>query len=81
MAAAVAALKSSQQQMKSVASLSHLAAGGGLGSYAAPSGAGASGAAAVVVGAGAGAGAGASGLELSALRKGMAGGAVSPFSL
>jgi len=35
----------------------------------------------VVVGAGAGAGAGASGLELSALRKGMAGGAVSPFSL
>ncbi|XP_039489333.2 mediator of RNA polymerase II transcription subunit 1 isoform X1 [Drosophila santomea] len=76
-AAAVAALKSSQQQMKSVASLSHLAAGGGLGSYAAPSGTGASGAAAVVVGAGAGAGAGASGLELSALRKGMAGGAVS----
>ncbi|XP_043862175.1 mediator of RNA polymerase II transcription subunit 1 isoform X2 [Drosophila santomea] len=74
-AAAVAALKSSQQQMKSVASLSHLAAGGGLGSYAAPSGTGASGAAAVVVGAGAGAGAGASGLELSALRKGMAGGA------
>ncbi|KQS44386.1 mediator of RNA polymerase II transcription subunit 1 isoform X2 [Drosophila erecta] len=74
-AAAVAALKSSQQQMKSVASLSHLAAGGGLGSYAAPSGTGASGAAAVVVGAGAGAGAGASGLELSALRKGMTGGA------
>ncbi|XP_017042332.1 LOW QUALITY PROTEIN: mediator of RNA polymerase II transcription subunit 1 [Drosophila ficusphila] len=76
-AAAVAALKSSQQQLKSVASLSHLAAGGGLGSYAASSGAGGSAAAAVVVGAGAGAGAGASGLELSALRKGMAGGAVS----
>ncbi|EDW44396.1 mediator of RNA polymerase II transcription subunit 1 isoform X1 [Drosophila sechellia] len=76
-AAAVAALKSSQQQLKSVASLSHLAAGGGLGSYAAPSGAGVPGAAAVVVGAGAGAGAGASGLEMSALRKGMAGGAVS----
>ncbi|KAH8368488.1 hypothetical protein KR084_012303, partial [Drosophila pseudotakahashii] len=74
-AAAVAALKSSQQQMKSVASLSHLAAGGGLGSYAASSGAGGSAGTAVVVGAGAGAGA--TGLELSALRKGMAGGAVS----
>ncbi|XP_016987927.1 mediator of RNA polymerase II transcription subunit 1 isoform X2 [Drosophila rhopaloa] len=73
-AAAVAALKSSQQQLKSVASLSHLAVGG-LGSYAASSGAGGSAAAAVVVGAGAGVGAGASGLELSALRKGMAGGA------
>ncbi|XP_016959432.3 mediator of RNA polymerase II transcription subunit 1 isoform X1 [Drosophila biarmipes] len=75
-AAAVAALKSTQQQMKSVASLSHLAAGGGLGSYATTSGAGGS-AGSVVVGAGAGAGAGASGLELSALRKGIAGGAVS----
>ncbi|XP_016959433.3 mediator of RNA polymerase II transcription subunit 1 isoform X2 [Drosophila biarmipes] len=73
-AAAVAALKSTQQQMKSVASLSHLAAGGGLGSYATTSGAGGS-AGSVVVGAGAGAGAGASGLELSALRKGIAGGA------
>ncbi|KAH8286138.1 hypothetical protein KR054_003220 [Drosophila jambulina] len=74
-AAAVAALKSSQQQQlkSSVASLSHLAAGGGLGNYAAPSG-GPS-AASVVVGAGAGAGA--SGMELSALRKSMAGGAVS----
>ncbi|XP_017128450.1 mediator of RNA polymerase II transcription subunit 1 isoform X1 [Drosophila elegans] len=82
-AAAVAALKSSQQQLKSVASLSHLASGGGLGGYAASAGAGGSAAtaAAVVVGAGAGVGvgvgAGASGLELSALRKGMAGGAVS----
>ncbi|XP_017001879.2 mediator of RNA polymerase II transcription subunit 1 isoform X2 [Drosophila takahashii] len=75
-AAAVAALKSSQQQqMKSVASLSHLAAGGGLGNYAAASGAGGSAGTAVVVGAGAGAGAGAAGLELSGLRKGMAGGA------
>ncbi|KAH8258796.1 hypothetical protein KR038_009826 [Drosophila bunnanda] len=77
-AAAVAALKSSQQQLKSsVASLSHLAAGGGLGSYAATSGAGGPSAASASVVVGSGAGAGASGLELSALRKSMAGGAVS----
>ncbi|KAH8360563.1 hypothetical protein KR200_009020, partial [Drosophila serrata] len=77
-AAAVAALKSSQQQLKSsVSSLSHLAAGGGLGSYAATSGAGGPSAASASVVVGAGAGAGASGLELSALRKSMAGGAVS----
>ncbi|KAH8329643.1 hypothetical protein KR074_005920, partial [Drosophila pseudoananassae] len=79
LAAAVAALKSSQaqqQQLKSsVSSLSHSAASGGLGSYATSASAG--GAASVVGAVGAGAGAGASGLELSALRKGMAGGAVS----
>ncbi|KAH8236114.1 hypothetical protein KR032_004364, partial [Drosophila birchii] len=77
-AAAVAALKSSQQQLKSsVASLSHLAAGGGLGSFAATSGAGGPSAASASVVVGAGAGAAASGMELSALRKSMAGGAVS----
>ncbi|XP_017036570.1 mediator of RNA polymerase II transcription subunit 1 isoform X2 [Drosophila kikkawai] len=79
-AAAVAALKSSQQQQQlktSVASLSHLAAGGGLSSYAATSGAGGPPAASASVVVGAGVGAGASGMELSALRKSMAGGAVS----
>ncbi|XP_001353529.4 mediator of RNA polymerase II transcription subunit 1 isoform X1 [Drosophila pseudoobscura] len=82
-AAAVAALKTSQQQQQqqqlksSVASLSHLAAGGSLGSYAAAGGAAAVAAAAATVGAGAGAVTGASALELSALRKGLAGGAVS----